>query len=195
MRDGITLYFARHGETDWNKELRYQGQHDVPLNATGRAQARRNGEALRALLPDPAALDYVASPLGRTRETMEILRTGLALPPASYSTDDRLLELNYGIWQGQYAVDLPRFDPDGVAWRQRDPFNWRADGGETYAELSARVIAWFETLTHDTVVVAHGGTSRVLRGHLLALEPITVPLLEVPQDRVMVLAKGRLDWV
>ena len=74
MRDGVSIYFVRHGQTDWNAEKRLQGQTDIPINARGRAQARRNGRLLAGYLADPAALDYVASPLGRTRETMEILR-------------------------------------------------------------------------------------------------------------------------
>ena len=76
LKPGVTLYFVRHGETDWNAAKRYQGRRDIPLNATGRAQARRNGRVLADLLGSrAAALDHVASPLRRARETMEILRT------------------------------------------------------------------------------------------------------------------------
>ena len=195
MRDTLTLYFVRHGETDWNRTLRYQGQSDVPLNDTGRAQARRNGAALAAHLADPAAFDYVASPLGRTRETMRIVRAALSQPPGAFVTDARLLELNYGVWQGQLSADLPRTDPEGVAWRHADPVNWRAAGGESYAELTARVLDWLAGVERDTIVVSHGGVSRVLRGHLLGLDPTAVPFLDVPQDKVMVIGRGRLEWV
>ena len=79
------LYFARHGETDWNLERRLQGQHDIPLNALGRVQASRCGEILRDLLARdgrPAArFDYVSSPLGRARETMELMRAELGARP------------------------------------------------------------------------------------------------------------------
>src|SRR6266850_7725781 len=77
------LYFARHGETDWNAERRLQGQHDVPLNALGREQASRCGGILRDLLTRDGRptddFDYVSSPLGRARETMELMRFGLGL--------------------------------------------------------------------------------------------------------------------
>jgi broad specificity phosphatase PhoE len=91
-----TLYFVRHGETDWNAEARLQGQQDVPLNAFGRVQGEEAGARLRALAPGYANLDYVASPLSRTRETMELLRRTLGLDPALYRTDDRLKELSFG---------------------------------------------------------------------------------------------------
>ena len=79
MRPDVTIYFIRHGETEWNAEARYQGQADIPMNARGRAQANRNGESLRPLLPAIATADYVASPLPRARETMEIVRGVMGL--------------------------------------------------------------------------------------------------------------------
>ena len=87
MRADVTIYFIRHGETDWNAQARYQGQADVPMNETGRAQARRNGEALRALLPGIAGADLVASPLQRARETMRIVRATLDLDPDAFEVD------------------------------------------------------------------------------------------------------------
>ena len=68
MRPDVTIYFIRHGETEWNAEARYQGQADIPMNARGRAQAARNGETLRPLLPGIAEADYVASPLARRQD-------------------------------------------------------------------------------------------------------------------------------
>jgi len=195
MRDGITLYCVRHGETDWNAERRYQGQTDIPLNENGRAQSRRNGAALRAFLPMIADADFVASPLGRARETMAILRASLDLDPTSYRVEDRLLELSYGDWEGQLQADLPRIDQTGLIARERDPFRWRPAGGESYADLLERTIEWTDFLERNTVIATHGGISRCLRAYLLGLPPETIPSLESPQDRVLILRRGSMAWV
>ena len=94
------IYFVRHGETDWNAEARLQGQRDIPLNPRGRVQAEEAGLRLRRLVGRVEDLDYVASPLGRTRDTMERLRGALGLDPSAYRLDDRLVELTFGDWEG-----------------------------------------------------------------------------------------------
>jgi probable phosphoglycerate mutase len=195
MRPGLKLFFVRHGETDWNAERRYQGQRDIPLNARGRAQSRRNGEALRPFLPQLAQADFVASPLGRARETMEILRQSLGLEPSSYRVDHRLIELSYGSWEGQLQAHLPQSDPKGLADRKIDPFRWRPRGGESYEDLLRRTIEWADTLERDTVIASHGGVSRCLRAYVLALHREVIPSLESPQDRVLLLDDGRMSWV
>jgi probable phosphoglycerate mutase len=195
MHEGMTLYIVRHGETDWNAARRYQGQTDIPLNDKGRAQALRNGQALATLLPGIASADFVASPLGRARETMEIVRSALGLPHKGYGIDERLKELSYGHWEGKLQADLPKLDPQGLAARAKDPFRWRPQGGESYADLLARTIAWLNDVTRDTVVVAHGGIGRVLRAHVLGLDPESIPVLDSPQDRVLRLRRGDMDWI
>jgi len=195
MRPGVTIYFIRHGETDWNAEARYQGQVDIPLNDNGRAQARRNGEALRALLPDPAAIDFVTSPLGRTQETMRIVRTALGLPAEGARTDARLREMNYGHWEGQLAKDLAHTDPEGMAERARDWWHWRPTGGESYEDLTRRIEDWIGGVERDVVVSSHGGVSRALRGAVVPVARSEVPRLPVPQDRVLVLRTGVMEWV
>ncbi|CAN1724556.1 phosphoglycerate mutase (2,3-diphosphoglycerate-dependent) [Hyphomicrobium sp. 1Nfss2.1] len=195
MRDDVTIYLIRHGETDWNAQSRYQGQADIPMNAVGRSQAQRNGEALRALSPKVADAHFVASPLGRARETMEIVRASLGLVPGAYELDDRLKELHYGHWQGVFASDLASFDARGADERSRDTFRWRPRGGESYADLMERAVDWLGGVTRDAVVAAHGGISRVLRGHLYGIEPSLIPELEVPQDRILVLRRAGMEWL
>jgi broad specificity phosphatase PhoE len=196
LKPGVTLYFARHGETDWNRDQRYQGQKDIPLNAKGRGQAVRNGRALSGALGKAAAtIDYVSSPLLRALETMELMRAELGLPPQQYRTDDRLREINYGHWEGELWNELPAKDPQGFAAREADRWGWRPMGGESYCELSARVAGWFREVERDAVVVAHGGVMRVLRGLSMPLAPAEIFELDVPQDKVLVIEAGRTRWL
>ena len=194
LKRGITLYFVRHGETDWNAVRRYQGQTDTPLNDKGRGQAARNGRILRELLAGRSDVDFVASPLMRTTETMTIVRREMDLVPDDFRRDDRLKEINFGHWEGRIWDVLPDEDPVAFQARRTDPFNWRPVGGESYADLAERVRGWLAEIDRDTVVVSHGGVSRVVRGHVLALETATVPLLDVPQDKVLMLTSGSHAW-
>ena len=193
---GVTIYFVRHGETDWNAAQRYQGQRDIPLNAKGRGQARRNGLVLAELLGnDAASFDYIASPLARACETMEIMRRELSLPIADYRKDARLREIHYGHWEGELLRDLPAADPEGFSARTADCWNWQPTDGESYRMLSDRVSQWLDEVRHDAVVASHGGVSRVLRGLILQLPGSEIPFLEVPQDKVLVLSTGSARWL
>ena len=197
MRNGITIYFVRHGQTDWNAEWRLQGQLDVPLNDKGRGQARRNGQVLSERLDEPDRFDFVASPLSRTRETMELVRGEMGLTPERYRTDDLLKEIHFGDWQGHTWDELRASAPDVIEARFSDPWNVVAPGagGESYAMLSSRALTWLDTVEQDTVVVSHGGINRCLRGHFEGLDVNEVPHLKVPQDKVLVIANGGLDWI
>lgn len=195
LKDGVTLYFVRHGETDWNAIRRYQGQTDIPLNDKGRGQAARNGRVLRELLAVRTDLDFVASPLQRASETMSIVRREMGLAPDDFRREDRLKEINFGHWEGRIWDVLADEDPVAFRARTADPFNWRPIDGESYADLAARVETWLAAIDRDTVAVSHGGVSRVVRGHVLTLGGPAIPLLEVPQDKVLVLRAGAQEWV
>lgn len=192
---GVTLYLVRHGETDWNRERRYQGQRDIPLNAHGHRQATRNGEALAREIRDPSSIRFIASPLTRAIETMRRLRCALGLSEDGFEIDARLKELHYGHWEGVLQQDLATSDPEGVAAKARDPFSWQPRGGESYADLQQRIAGWLSTLTGPTVAVTHGGVSRVARGAVLRLPPQSVPYLACPQDLVLVLEGRSLRWL
>jgi broad specificity phosphatase PhoE len=163
---GPVLYYVRHGLTDWNAEGRLQGRHDVPLNATGRAQAVRSAEILRELFDrdgrKPADFAYVSSPLVRASETMELMRAALGLARGGYAADPRLAEIAFGSWEGLTYDDVLKRDSDIVARREHDKWLFRPPGGETYEEVAARVGEWYRSLSVDTVVTAHGGTARAL---------------------------------
>jgi probable phosphoglycerate mutase len=145
--------------------------------------------------PAGASMDFAASPLLRARETMEIVRREMGLTPNGYRTDDRLVELRYGHWEGQLWGELPSTDPEGYAARQADPWNWQPVRGESYRMLSDRVASWLAEVRRDAVVVAHGGVSRVLRGLVLQLGGSEIARLEVPQDKVLLVTAGAARWL
>ena len=192
------LYFIRHGETDWNKAARLQGQQDIPLNALGRRQATHCGKTLRELLEKTGRVadefDFIASPLVRARETMELVRAGLGVAPGSYRTDPRLAELSFGRWEGFTYADLRKHEggPRALAARERDKWNFLPPGGESYVQLLVRIQEWHATLTQDAVVVSHGGVARTLFVHFGLLAPAVAPVHDVDQGVVYDLAPGRL---
>lgn len=192
----ITIYYIRHGQTDWNVEGRMQGQINQPLNETGRTQAGRNGKALKeALGTRLAAFDFVCSPLQRTRQTMEIARNAMQLDPATYRLDKRLIEISFGDWEGKTMPEIKAYDPEGHAARERDKWGWAPPNGESYEMLYQRIGGWLSDIKRDTVVVSHGGVMRALRKHLEQIEAEVVPHLDVPQDKVMVYRDGVLSWI
>ncbi|MGK2740751.1 histidine phosphatase family protein [Tepidicaulis sp. LMO-SS28] len=190
-----TLYILRHGQTDWNAERRFQGQRDTPLNGLGREQAQRNGEALAQAGVDPAALAFVASPLARARETMEILRAALGLAPETYETDPRLAELSYGTWEGMTLHEISTAHVE--EWNAREADKWRTPPpeGESYADGEIRARAFLEELSKDTLIVAHGGMQRVFRALLEDIPRPDAAILDIPQDRIYRWAAGKGGWL
>jgi broad specificity phosphatase PhoE len=192
-----TVYYLRHGETDWNVGGRLQGRRDIPLNAKGRGQAVHCGEVLRDLFVrdriDPASLDYVSSPLGRATETMELARAGLGLPAQGYGLDERLAEIAFGDWEGFTIKQLHQSDPVHISQRAHDKWHFLPPGGESYQMMSKRVAEWHDSLTRDTVATAHGGTARGLMAHLGIAKPAAAPLIDIAQGVVYVFQGDKLS--
>jgi probable phosphoglycerate mutase len=189
------IVFLRHGETDWNVEGRLQGRRDIPLNATGRVQARQNGARVLARIPDIGSYHAVASPLIRSRETMEIARNAMQLEPGAYALDDRLQEIAYGDWEGFTNDELRERDPALVEARDRDKWRFLPPNGESYHLLAERVDGWLKGLTRETFVVSHGGVGRVLRMLLLGADPAEVVMALFPQDKALVVRDGKAEWI
>jgi probable phosphoglycerate mutase len=190
-----TLYFIRHGQTDWNAEARLQGQQDVPLNEFGRIQADEAGERLRRAVPHYRDVDYLASPLLRARETMERLRAAIGLAPTSYRVDERLKELSFGDWEGLTWRELRRRDPEIAARRQRDKWGLVPPGGESYAMLAERVAPALAELTRDAVIVSHGGIARVSLALLCNLSRREAPVTDIWQGKILVIKDGAHCWL
>lgn len=187
----------RHGQTAWNAEGRLQGQKDIPLNDTGRAQAAGNGRTLKALLGTAVSdFDFVASPLGRTRETMEILRRAMGLDPLAYRTDKRLVEVSFGDWEGHTLEELEASTPARVDERRRSKWNFIPPGeaAESYEILCWRIGSFLAEIDRPTVCVSHGGVFRAafrLNG-MAEEEAANTPIF---QDRVLRLDETGMRWL
>ena len=190
------IYYIRHGETSWNAEGRLQGTRDIPLNDLGRRQAAHAGKVLADLLTrdgrEMSALPFVASPLGRARATMELVRGVLKLPGSDYTLDDRLREIGYGVWEGSTLAEMQAVDPVLFARRLTAKWTMAPEGGETYAEVQARMRDWYDSVRADTVAVAHGGTARALMVALGIETPQSAADLTIEQGAVYVFRDGRL---
>jgi broad specificity phosphatase PhoE len=191
-----TIYYIRHGETEWNAKGRLQGTRDIPLNELGRKQAAGAGAILANLFArdrrSEQAHAFVASPLGRARSTMELVRGSLRLPPGDYAIDDRLREIGYGDWEGSTLAQMQALDPDLFARRQAEKWTVSPPGGESYVAVQARVSDWYRQLTADTVAVAHGGTARALMVALGIETPESAADLTIEQGAVYVFDDGGL---
>lgn len=183
-----TLYFVRHGQTDWNKAHRLQGHTDIPLNETGRAQAKHNGQTLVTLIGgNTQTIDFVASPLSRA---LEIMRSELELQRTGYRTDHRLIEIDLGDWNGLTADQARALSPDLHARRTANKYEIPAPGGECYRDVALRVADFLSDIRQDTVIVCHGAAGRTMRALYLRLRPDEISILDEPQDKVYRLCNG-----
>jgi len=191
-----TVYYIRHGQTEWNVKGRLQGRREVLLDAHGHRQAAHCGEILRDLFArngrKPADLNYISSPLGRARETMELMRPVLGLPAEGYEVDQRLTEIAFGEWEGFTIAQLHECDPQRIAQREHDKWNFVPPGGESYLHVSGRMGRWYGSLERDVVVTAHGGTARGLMAYLGIAKPAAAPLIDVAQGVVYVFQGDRM---
>lgn len=186
----MKILLARHGETPWNAEGRYQGQVDIPLSEVGIAQANALGERLKDLRIDRA----VASPLSRATRTAQ-LALGEARA-AQLDFDEGLLEIGHGEWEGLLASEIAARDPQRLrAWREA-PDTVLMPGGESLQLVLDRAWPALERAcdglgADDTLlIVAHDAVNRVLLARILGLPltklwtfrqaPTTLNLLEGP---------------
>jgi 2,3-bisphosphoglycerate-dependent phosphoglycerate mutase len=161
------LILARHGETDWNRENRFQGHADPPLNALGRGQSAELAETLAG---EGLARVYT-SPLRRAAETAEIVarRLGLDIEPL-----EPLREIDVGAWSGLTRDEVAARFPESYArWLDQGPLGY--EEGETYEQLEARVVPAIRGLaerhpSETILIVTHGGPTRVMQAHAAGID-------------------------
>jgi broad specificity phosphatase PhoE len=152
------IWLARHGETAYNHERRFQGHLPVPLNDTGRAQARE----LAKLAAQREWATLWCSPLARTLETATIVGEAIGLEPIQ---DMRFAETDCGDWTGRTFDEVIAEDPDGFEGFATGRVGFRFPGGESFEEQQERAMAAIEDVRAaalPALVVSHGGTMRLI---------------------------------
>ena len=188
----LTIYLARHGQTEFNCENRFCGDADSPLTPRGIEEAHRNGRALRAHVAKHAHLRLVSSPLQRALDTAAIIRSELGRAKLAIATDARLREISFGAWEGLTLEEIKARDPAAWARRVADRWHVPAPGGESYDAVAARVGAWLSEQSGVQLVVTHGAVDRILRGLYAGLTPEEMCKLPEPQDELFQLKGSRI---
>jgi broad specificity phosphatase PhoE len=162
------LYVVRHGATDWNQSGRIQGHTDIPLNETGRAQARLASIRLAGVY----ATALYSSDLLRAYETAQIIgqATGLGVVQTP-----GLREINFGVWQGLSSLQIRERDPDVYAARRANPYDVAPAGAETWRRFYDRALQavrdiLMATTAQRVIVVTHSGVCTVIGLHALGFD-------------------------
>ena len=175
------LYLVRHGETEWNRQRRMQGRLDSRLTPEGRAHARMHGR----LLARETVGHMIVSPLGRTRETAELILEGCEVP---VTYDERLVERHCGDWEGLTIDEIADRFPEEWTARSLDPFHHRPPAGENLPDMLQRIAPLADRLhelpVRKLAIVSHGISGRVLLTHFLGLKPSEADRVRQPNDLV-----------
>ena len=189
----------RHGESLSNREGRVQGQADVELSYTGRQQAAAVAAWCKSQSFRNQSCELWSSPLCRAQETAEVIGTAIGLP---VQLEDKLVELNAGVFQGHLWDDLAdRFPEDVARWRSGD-VNFQIPGGESRRQLAERGRHALEFLSvrpvHSMIIVAHGGVLTAALGLLVGREhSLLAEVAERPFTRLPALGNcsvSQLKW-
>jgi broad specificity phosphatase PhoE len=183
-----SVYLARHGQTAYNLERRFQGHLAVPLDDTGREQARDLAERASGGVGGVPFAALWCSPLARARETADIVAQRIGLSPRK---DPRLMETDAGDWTDRLFEDVQAEDPDGFAGFIEGRPDFAFPGGESFAQQGARVAAALDDVERGelpALVVCHGVVIRIAlfqrAGHKVALAERVPNAALVPLDPV-----------
>ena len=186
----MRLLLARHGQTEWNADRRFQGHTDIALSERGRAQAHALGRALRGRRITAA---YV-SPMQRAVETAKIALADAGIP---FTPIEALRELSLGAWEGCTVDEIRQQAGDPYAAWLRAPLDCPPPGAEPLPDVCDRVRAAVEEIgaAHDegdALVVAHGGIISVYACHLLGCSFNDIWKLRVDNCSLTVVKPPRL---
>jgi broad specificity phosphatase PhoE len=184
----VRILLARHGETEFNVQGRWQGQADSPLTTRGQAQARELG---RALAIDPIGAVY-SSDLGRAAQTAAVVAAPHGL---TVITDPRLREIAVGAWTGLNRAEIEALTPGLVQRWSTEPSTMQLPGGETLTVAQARVLAFFAArmpahADETIVVITHGAIGQTILAAALG-RPLSDLWLKERMDNCQI---SRLAW-
>ncbi len=171
---GPRLLLVRHGETDWNREGRFQGQIDIPLNQNGLAQA----EAARRFLADVPIQRAWSSVMARPRRTAEVILE--SHPGIALSVTEGLVEIGHGRWEGRLEREIAADWPELLADWKVAPHTVQMPEGETIQEVWERSLASWEAIAGSLedgetgLVVAHDAVNKTILCALLGLGPADI---------------------
>ena len=188
------IYLIRHGETEWNCSGHYQGQLDSRLTNNGEQQARAVGRLVRQLYRSRGEMPFYCSPLGRCRQTADLLCKTGGISMENIIYDPLIQELNCGHWQTWTRNEVRERWPKEVALYEADKWNYKIPGGgENGPMLLTRADSWLKSLSSKgpVLVVSHGMIGRFIRGICRDLTPDEILSLEVPQGVIYHLHKSR----
>ena len=172
------LILVRHGETDWNKQGRFQGQIDIPLNQNGKAQAK----AARNFLKNFQIHKAFSSPLSRPKETAQIILQ--EHPGIKIDLKDNLKEIGHGKWEGMLESEIQLDWPDLLKTWKIFPEKVQMPEGENIKEVSIRSITGWKEIYKDLknnetgLVVAHDAVNKTILCHLLGLSPSKIWMIK-----------------
>jgi len=192
------IFLLLHGETEWNRQRRFQGRLDSPLTPDGVQQARRVGMTLSALTKDLASCRIVSSPLGRARQTAQIVCTALGISSDSLKLDPRLMEIDLGSWSGFTREEVEAKWPRLLDGTSLYDWYFRSPNGEPLETISARLREWLTDIQQTpgtTIAITHGIASLILRGLYTNLPIQEVFSLEFSRDTIFKLSDGRVESI
>ena len=186
-----TLYFIRHGQTEWNAERRMQGQWESDLTELGHEQAQQTASIVAEL-----GIDAIyASPLRRTRASAKPL---CDLTSKNAIFDDRLKEWHAGDWSGNLYADIVTHWPDEWASWREDMWRYRPPNAENFIDLTERGGAFLNEIAATAelriAIVSHGFITRAMIAYLLNLAPENALRLETPNDAFFRLQRETDGW-
>jgi broad specificity phosphatase PhoE len=174
------VFLARHGQTEWNRLGRRQGQLDSPLTALGERQADSLARTVAGL---PGIDGVFSSPLGRAAMTAARCAQVLGL---AVTVVQELAEVHHGAMAGLTASEIEARFPGAMNRRQQDKYQWRFPGGESYADASRRAAGALAQIagyrSRRPLIVSHEMIGRMLIRHLLAASPATALSWSHPHD-------------